>query len=441
MINYTFSQVFCMRRSIRLLAIAAFGLLFTVVPGQVFSQNLSFTQGETKGSLSLTDALQKVQSSPAIKAASKSVEIKAGFAKQAGLFPNPQLAVEVENFGGKDNLKGLDGAEITVALNQLIEIGGKRSARKSVAGHDLKLAEWDYQSKKQDLQLATMKAFYAVLTAQERLGQANQLLSLAEQGYQTVADRVEAGKVSPVQKLRASVELNMARNRFESAKRQRIQARYILASKWGDSAPGFDTVVGVFDQLNEPPEWDALQTDFLNNSDVQRWQSELANKKAALDLARAGIIPDVTLIFGVRKFKETNANALVAGLEFPLPFFDRNQGRRMAAQAQVSQSIYRRDAAIAELTSGLQSAYQELLVAHYQARSIQQEIMPAAQQANEAAQIGYREGKFDFLDALDAQRTLFEVKAEYINAFSAYHAARFDVMRMTGRIGDGQQIN
>jgi cobalt-zinc-cadmium efflux system outer membrane protein len=430
-----------MRRSIRLLAIVALGLFLTTVSGQAFAKNLSSTEAETKRSLSLQEALQRIQSSPALKAAGKSVEVKEGLARQAGLLPNPEIAVEVENFAGKDELKGLDGAEITVALSQQIELGGKRSARKTAAGHDLNLAKWDYQSQKQDQQLATMKAFYAVLTAQERLGQAEQLLSLAEQGYQTVADRVEAGKVSPVQKLRASVELNMARNRFESAKRQRTRARHTLASKWGDSTPDFDTVVGVFDDLNEPPEWDALQTDFLSNSDVQRWQSELANKKAVLDLERAGTVPDVTLVFGVRKFRETNANALVAGLEFPLPFFDRNQGGRMAAQAQVSQSVYRRDAAVAELTSGLQSAYQDLLAAHYQARSIQQEIMPAAEQANEAAQIGYRAGKFDFLDALDAQRTLFEVKAEYISAFSAYHAARLDVMRMAGRIDDGQQIN
>ncbi len=430
-----------MRRSLRLPAIVALGLLLITVFGQAFAQNLTIAKAETKRSLSLHDALQRIQTSPANMAAVQSVEVKEGFVKQAGLFPNPELAVEVENFGGKDELKGLDGAEITVALSQRVEIGGKRSARQSVAGHDLKLAEWDYQNQKQDLQLATMKAFYAVLTAQERFGQAEQLLGLAEQGYQTVVDRVEAGKVSPIQKLRAGVELNMARNAFESAKRQQVQARYSLASKWGDSAPDFDAVVGVFDDLNEPPEWGALQAGFLNNSDVQRWQSDLANKKANLELARAGMIPDVTLVFGARKFRETNANVLVAGLEFPLPFFDRNQGGRMTALAEVSQSAYQRDAAIAELTSGLQSAYQELLGLHQQAVIIKKEILPAAEQANEAAQIGYREGKFDFLDALDAQRTLFEVRSEYINVFSAYHEARLDVMRMTGRIDDGQQAN
>jgi cobalt-zinc-cadmium efflux system outer membrane protein len=74
------------------------------------------------------------------------------------------------------------------------------------------------------------------------------------------------------------------------------------------------------------------------------------------------------------------------------------------------------------------------LASHRQARIIKQDILPAAEQANEAAQIGYREGKFNFLDALDAQRTLFEVKAQHIDAFSAYHEARLKVMRMTGRI-------
>ena len=42
--------------------------------------------------------------------------------------------------------------------------------------------------------------------------------------------------------------------------------------------------------------------------------------------------------------------------------------------------------------------------------------------------------QLDALKALDAQRTLFEVKAQYIEAFSAYHEARLNVMRMTGRI-------
>jgi cobalt-zinc-cadmium efflux system outer membrane protein len=226
----------------------------------------------------------------------------------------------------------------------------------------------------------------------------------------------------------------MARNAYENSQRELAQVRQTLSSLWGDPKPDFGVVQGEFDVLQEPPIWEDLQAAFPDNPDVKRWETELASKNANLDMENANSIPDITLAFGVRNYQETNDNAFVAGLEFPLPLFDRNQGGRRAAQAEVSQAIYQRDAEVTKLASNLQTAYQELLSAHHQARTVKQEIMPAAEQANEAAQIGYQEGKFNFLEALDAQRTLFEVKAQYIEAFSAYHEARLNVMRMTGRI-------
>lgn len=423
-----------MHRHERLLASVGLILALAVWPMTAFSQNLSSDEAVPQRFLSLQDAIGRIQSSPILKAAAKAVDIREGLLEQAGLLPNPDISIEVENFGGEDTLEDFDGAETTVAVSQLIELGGKRSARRNLASHDKSLAEWDFQIQSQDLQLETMMAFYAVLASQGRLEQATKLLSLAEQGYQAVADRVDAGKVSPVQKLRSSVELNMTRNAFEIAQRQLIQARYELSSLWGAPAPDFDVVTGDFDRLQEPPNWQDIQAAFSENPEVKRWETELTSKSASLDLERANSIPDVTLAFGVRNYQETNDKAFVAGLEFPLPLFDRNQGGRRSAQAEVSQSIYQRDAAVAKLSSDLQSAYQELLASHHQARTIKQDIMPAAEQANEATHIGYLEGKFDFLDALDAQRTLFEVKAQYIDAFSAYHDARLNLMRMTGRI-------
>jgi len=422
-----------MRRSKRLLATGLFFIL-TALPMATFAQNLPSYEGGLQRTVSLQDVLKRINESPTLKAAAKNIDVQDGLAEQAGLLPNPELAVEVENFAGENELEGIEGAETTVAISQLIELGGKRSARKSIATHEKALAEWEFQILVQDLHLETMRAFYAVLAGQERLSQSAQLLDLAEQGYQTVADRVEAGKVSPVQQLRASVELNMARNAFEIAKRQRVQTRQDLSALWGDAKPDFDNVTGDFNVLHEPPNWSDLQASFLNNPSVKRWEAELVGKKAELALESAKRIPDVSLSFGVRNFQETNNQAFVAGLEIPLQLFDRNQGERKAAQARVSQIIYQRDAAVAKLASDLQSSYQALLATFHQARTIKQDIMPAAEQANEAAQIGYQEGKFGFMEALDAQRTLFEVKAQYIDALSAYHEARLKVMRMTGSI-------
>lgn len=385
--------------------------------------------------LSRQDVLLRIKDSPTLKAAGKAVEAADGALHQASLWVNPEIAIEVENFGGKDDLEGFDGAETTYAIAQLFELGGKRSARKAIAAQDKKLTEWDERALEQDLLLEAMQSFYAALAAQMRLEQANQLAGLAKQAYQTVADRVEAGKVSPVQQLRASVELNSSRIAVETAERKQIQAHHKLCAKWGDSKPSFEKVVGNFDELFDLPDWEMLQASFLNNPNVQRWEAELASKNANLKLERANSISDVTLSFGVLKSEETGESAYLAGLEFPLPLFDRNQGGRKSARAEVSQVSFSRDAEIAQLTSDLQSAYQELLATYHQARTLQGDIMPAAEQANEAAQIGYQVGKFDFLEALDAQRTLFEVKAQYVDAFSAYHEARLNMLRLTGQVG------
>ncbi len=54
------------------------------------------------------------------------------------------------------------------------------------------------------------------------------------------------------------------------------------------------------------------------------------------------------------------------------------------------------------------------------------------EEAFAAAHEGYREGKFGFLDMLDAQRGLFEAKGALVNALSAYHAAVAKIQRITG---------
>lgn len=61
-----------------------------------------------------------------------------------------------------------------------------------------------------------------------------------------------------------------------------------------------------------------------------------------------------------------------------------------------------------------------------------QEVLPGAQSAYAAAREGYRLGKFGFLDVLDAQRTLFGAKTQYLLAQADYHKAVAEVERLIG---------
>ena len=52
-----------------------------------------------------------------------------GLARQAAVLPNPTVSFEVENFSGSGPFRGTNAAESTAQVGQLVELGGKRSAR------------------------------------------------------------------------------------------------------------------------------------------------------------------------------------------------------------------------------------------------------------------------------------------------------------------------
>lgn len=122
------------------------------------------------------------------------------------------------------------------------------------------------------------------------------------------------------------------------------------------------------------------------------------------------------------------------GLEVPLQFFDRNQAGVMASKHQLAQAQIEQHAARIKLDAALYEAYKALLAARSVVKLLQADALPNVQKAFDAANLGYQEGKFDYLDVLDAQRTLFEAKGRYIEALKAYHQAVTNIERLIGGV-------
>ena len=91
-----------------------------------------------------------------------------------------------------------------------------------------------------------------------------------------------------------------------------------------------------------------------------------------------------------------------------------------------------RRAAEVLVTTALNTTYQSLAAANIEVTTLKTQVLPGAQSAFEAASQGYRLGKFGFLEVLDAQRTLFGAKAQYLRALSDYHKAVAEVERLIG---------
>ena len=147
------------------------------------------------------------------------------------------------------------------------------------------------------------------------------------------------------------------------------------------------------------------------------------------------MIPDPTFSLGVRDFRDSGDQAFVVGVSLPIPVFNQNSGNVAKAHAEVTQ--IESDARQAELMLGQQLTenWQEWNTAYGEATRMQAKLLPAAEKAFKLARAGYEKGKFPYLEVLDAQRTLFNARAQYHDSLIRYHTARANVERLTSTAG------
>src|SRR5690606_6897056 len=150
---------------------------------------------------------------------------------------NPALeaGLEVENFLGSDNLRGVDGAEYTLSLSSVLELGDKRQARVSVVDSRYGRVEAERQAETLDVLGQVTQRFVATLALQEKLQLAAEAVALAEATHEIVARRADQGAAPQAEVMRARAALT--RSRIEQS---RLRATYesrkmALASLWGDT--------------------------------------------------------------------------------------------------------------------------------------------------------------------------------------------------------------
>lgn len=385
------------------------------------------------GTFTLRDALAAaLLNNPELAAFSWEVRGREARALQAGLRPNPEAATEFEDFGGSGQRRGWRSAQTTISLAQLVELGGKRAKRYRLASLDTDLAGWDYETRRLGVLAATTKAFVAVLVVQERLALADDLVRLASQSVQTVAGTVKTGAVSPLEQARAEVARSRAEIDRAQLRHELEEARAALAATWGTRAATFDRVRGELELLMRPPGLDALVARVAANPDLARWAAELAQREAAVSLEEARRIPDVTVRIGGRQYADDGSGAVVAEFAVPLPLFNRNQGNILDAQYRVAKARAERDAAESFVHAELVRVFEAFTAAYEQATTLRDVAIPKSRAVYDGVADGYAKGLFRYIEVLDAQRTLFELRGQYLQATAAYHSAAADLERLTG---------
>ncbi len=387
---------------------------------------------EPTGNITLHQALSlALTSNPELASFSWKIRAEEAGVLQASLLPNPKFRLVVEDFGGEGERSDFDTTQTSFMFAQKILVAGKLTKRTRLASLNRDLAGWDYETKRLDVFTEVSKTFVEVLAAQKRLELKEKLVNLSKETLNTVSERVKAGKVSPVEETRAKVALSSSQIELRQAKRILQADMKRLAAIWGGRVT-FDAVSGQLDVVKPIPSERQLSNLIEHNPDIARWALEMEQRRASVELEKANRFPDLTVIPAIRHYSDTDDNAFVFGLMVPIPIFNRNQGNLLKARAGVIKAREDKRAAKMRVRKAMASGYQALSTAFIEATTLKNDVVPGARSAFEAVKEGYRYGKFDYLDMLDAQRTLFEVSGRYIETMADYRKAVADLERLIG---------
>ena len=376
--------------------------------------------------LSLTKAIElALEGSPEVAAATRQWEATEGQVLQGRARPNPELAYSLEDARSRTRTQSWQ-------LNLPVELGGKRAARTKAAEKSREQAQAQLNELKAALRANVAAAYFDVLTAQERLVLAKDSLALAKSSTDTVAKRVAAGKVSPVEESKARVaEAGIRVELAQAASEQRNALSRLFALLGKIEAP-FTVLEGKAENLPPVPKLADLQSLISSSPAVVLARIEVDRRKALTDLEQSKRVPDITVSAGIQRSNETQRNILLFGVSVPLPVFDRNQGNLLEALKLEDKARDELQGATVRLHSEVAQAQERLSTIAAEVQSLRQDVLPGAKSAYDAATIGFENGKFNFLEVLDAQRTYFTAKSQYLKALGEAHRAAADVDRLLG---------
>lgn len=347
---------------------------------------------------------------------------------QAGARANPTLDVTAENFAGTGPFSGIDSSEITVSYNQMLERGGKRAARRTLARSDVDVARQLRDVHRLDLLHRVQRAYAQVMGRQAHATAAAERVDVADRLLTSVKRRVTAAIDPQSAQYRAEVNLITAQADRDRADRQSAIARGQLASLWGASQVDFAFRTDLLYVISPAaPSQGGPAPDHELRQAIER------QAQAAYALERTRTKQDPTISLGLRQFGTGNDVAAIAGLSLPLGIYNRNRGHVGRAREQRLAAELDRIAVERDMARQATSLTQQLNAIRAEATTIETLILPAATEALRLTRDGYERGAFTYLEVLDAERVLAELRTRFVDTLQSYHLTTADLDRVTAR--------
>ena len=399
----------------------------TPMPGMQMSSPSQQTVQSSGPALTL-EQLEQIafDHNPTLKQADAELKAAEGRKRQAGLYPNPTVGYQGEQIRGGSFRGGEQGA----FLQQDIVLGGKLGAAKNVFEQERKQAEMEREEQRLRVTNGVTLAYHQSLAAQETVALRTRLLKVAQDAVETSKQLFNVGQSDQPDVLQAEIEAEQAELALLAAQQNQQQRWKALAAVVGNPELPFSPLSGNLEEVPEldPQQWlHALLTD---SPAVKISQLGITRAEAEVSRARKEPIPDLQLRGGFeqnRELMETSGRPVglqgFAEVGVRIPLFNRNQGNIQAAKANVERAKLETQRVQLLLRERLAPPVQNYLTAKTAVDRYRNQMIPRAEKAYALYLQKYNSMAAAYPQVLIAQRTLFQLRTDYINALETLWAS------------------
>jgi outer membrane protein TolC len=261
------------------------------------------------------------------------------------------------------------------------------------------------------------KPYYQLHFLNDRIRITQEMLRLLGDLEQNARARAEAGRVTLQDVLRAQIEQERLRTEIENLEDSRApllaQVKAALGLKAGEPNPPIPTAYEStsLDVTSD----DLLKTALARNPKLKQMEADVRLAETGIRMAHQSRLPDFSL--GIEADVKANPTLWRPTLGATLPIWRDKiaaeiaaaQAKKHAAEARLSSEQIQLAVELADKTFTYREATRTL-------KLLKNSLLPKAGQSLQVARTGYITGKTDFINLLDAERSLLEFQLAEIEA-------------------------
>ncbi len=382
-------------------------------------ESLAATSDASPDELKLAPLVQEaLDRNPELAVVREQVKVLKNRIPQARTLDDPEVKIQLWNVPESLNL---GQTETTIfGLAQRFPFPGTLSRQEEVAASVAEQGQQRLTAKEREITAAVKVAYYESLWTHKTLDIHHERVNLVKQLFVIAKAKFRVGKGSQVDVLKAQVELSKLLQHFAILEQRKQTARAQLNTLLNRDPLG---PLGVPQEPALRPlgrSLEHLQAEALSlRPELREADSAIAQGESATKLAKLRYYPKLRI--ELQRWLNYNADDGYGAnftLNLPFAFWTKRKydaGVREAA-AQVEAARSRKQTLVNLTRFQVKDLVAQIQATERIVNLYATTVLPQARQTRDAALAGYRTGRADFLDLIDADRALLTYRLEHLRA-------------------------